>query len=128
MHDCVAKFKFDHEYDCCHLFNDSIACAIEVLIAGKSVLMCGCGNVDESCAFDFRDSGVRVFLVDCDPICVLQACLGVLKVAAIESVVSRSAWRAWKGSPRQVKLRVATCRNWNRVAFWQRLVCPCFPT
>ena len=41
--------------DCCHLFNDIIMCAIEVLIAGKFV------------AFDFCDSGVYVVLVDCDP-------------------------------------------------------------
>ena len=90
MNDCVTKFKFDHEYYGCHLFNDSIMCAKEVLIAGKSVLVCGYWDVDESCVSNFRDSGVCVFLVDCDPICVPQACLGVLQVAATESVVSRS--------------------------------------
>ena len=85
--DHATEFKFD-----------SIAHVRDLL--EKSVLVCGYGNVDESCAFDVRDFGVRVFLVDCDPLYVLQACFEVLQVAAIESVVSRStwlAWRAWKG-------------------------------
>ena len=59
-------------YDC-HLLNDSTMCAIEVLIAGMSVLVYGYGDVDESCALDFRDSGVCAFLVYCDPFCPLQA-------------------------------------------------------
>ena len=66
MNDCPTKFKFDDECGCCHLFNDSIMCAIEVRIAGKSVLVCGYGDVDESCTFNFSDSGVRVFVVECD--------------------------------------------------------------
>ena len=100
MKDLATEFKFDDVHDSCHLRNDSIMCAIEVLIAGESVLVCGYGDVDECCVFDVRDSGGRVFLVDCEPICVLQACLEVLQVAAIGSVVSRPtwlAWRAWKG-------------------------------
>ena len=36
----------------------------------------------------FSDSGARVFFVECDPICVLQACFDVLLVIAIDSVVS----------------------------------------
>ena len=44
--------------------------------------------MDKSCSFDFRDSGVCVFIVHCAHICALQACIEVLQVAAIESVVS----------------------------------------
>ena len=42
--DHATEFKFDDVYDSCHLLNDSIMCAIDVLIAGKSVLVCGYGG------------------------------------------------------------------------------------
>ena len=39
MNDCVTKAKSDEEHDCGRMFNESIMCAIEVLIARKSVLV-----------------------------------------------------------------------------------------
>ena len=80
--DHATEFKFDDVYDSCHLLNDNIMCAIEVPIAGESVLVCGYGDVDDCCVFDVRDSGGRVFLGDCDPICVLQACFEVVALGS----------------------------------------------
>ena len=88
----------------CTVADDDIMCVTAVLIGGKFGLVCSYGNVDKSCAFVLCDSGVRVFLVDCDLICVLQACFEIIQVAAIKSIVSRStwlAWRAWKNESRQ---------------------------
>ena len=104
-------------HDCRRLPNDDIMCATDVLIGGEVLArVCGYGDVARSCAFDFLDSGARVFLVDCDPIGALQAVIEVLQVAAMESVVSEMeiivspagnfnivsrstwlAWRVWKG-------------------------------
>ena len=77
-------------------FDDDIICVIAVLIGGMFGLVCRYGNVDKSCAFVLCAPGVRVFLIDHDSICVLQACFEVIQVAAIESVVSRSTWLAWR--------------------------------
>ena len=42
----------------------------------------------KGCAFASRGSGARVFITERDPICALQACMGCLQVAAIESVLA----------------------------------------
>ena len=60
--DHATESKFDNVYGCRHSLNDDIMRAIDVMIGGKCALVCGRGGVDKSCAFDFRDSGARVFM------------------------------------------------------------------
>ena len=54
-------------YDYRHSLNHDIMRATDVMIGGRCVLVGGCEDVDKSCAFDFRDSGARVFIVDSAP-------------------------------------------------------------
>ena len=62
VNDCVTKFKFDDVYAYYYSPIDSIMRATDAVIGQKRALVC-------SHTFDLRDSGARVFIADCDPIC-----------------------------------------------------------
>ena len=63
-----------------HSRNDNIVLATDAVIGRKLALVCSHCDVGEGCAFDFPDSGALVSIVH-------SACIEVLQVAAIESVV-----------------------------------------
>merc|ERR1711897_22919 len=87
VNDCVTKSKFDNVYVCRHSLPDGIMRATDVMIGGKRALVCGYGDVGKGSAFAMRGAGARVLISECDPICVLQACMEGFQVAPLESVV-----------------------------------------
>merc|ERR1711915_30481 len=88
VNDCVTKSKFDNVYGCRHSLPDGIMRATDVMIGGKTALVCGYGDVGKGCAFAMRGAGARVLITECDPICALQACMEGFQVVTMESVVS----------------------------------------
>merc|ERR1712085_32446 len=60
----------------------------DVMIGGKTALICGYGDVGKGCAFAMRGGGARVLVTEIDPICALQACMEGFQVVTMESVVS----------------------------------------
>ena len=94
---CVTKSKFDNVYGCRHSLDDGTMRAIDVMIVGKRVLVCGYGDVGKSCASALRGYGARAFAADCDTICALQACMEGFQAPAIR-VRDRHGWlwRAWE--------------------------------
>jgi len=89
VNDSVTKSKFDNIYGCRHSLPDGIMRATDVMIAGKKVLICGYGDVGKGCAAAMKNSGARVFVTECDPICALQACMEGFEVKKLESVVDQ---------------------------------------
>merc|ERR1739845_274378 len=87
VNDCVTKSKFDNVYGCRHSLPDGIMRATDVMIGGKTSLICGYGDVGKGCAFAMRGAGARVLVTECDPICALQACMEGFQVVKLESVV-----------------------------------------
>merc|ERR1712178_289612 len=87
VNDCVTKSKFDNVYGCRHSLPDGIMRATDVMIAGKTVLICGYGDVGKGCAESMKASGAVVYVTEIDPICALQACMHGLQVRKIESIV-----------------------------------------
>merc|ERR1712021_123724 len=87
VNDCVTKSKFDNVYGCRHPLPDAIMRATDVMIGGKTALICGYGDVGKGCAFAMRGAGARVLITEIDPICALQACMEGFQVVAMESVV-----------------------------------------
>ena len=67
----VTKQKFDNVYGCRHSLPDGIMRATDVMIAGKKVVICGYGDVGKGCASAMKNSGARVYVTECDPICAL---------------------------------------------------------
>merc|ERR1712153_216862 len=87
VNDCVTRSKFDNVYGCRHSLPDAIMRATDVMIGGKTALICGYGDVGKGCAFAMRGAGARVLITEIDPICALQACMEGFQVVAMDSVV-----------------------------------------
>jgi adenosylhomocysteinase len=75
VNDSVTKSKFDNLYGCRHSLIDGINRATDVMIAGKTALICGYGDVGKGCAQSLRGQGARVVIAEVDPICALQAAM-----------------------------------------------------
>jgi adenosylhomocysteinase len=87
VNDSVTKSKFDNLYGCRHSLIDGINRATDVMIAGKTALICGYGDVGKGCAQSLRGQGARVLIAEIDPICALQAAMDGYQVVTLEDVV-----------------------------------------
>jgi adenosylhomocysteinase len=84
----VTKSKFDNRYGIRHSLIDGINRATDVLIGGKTVVVCGYGDVGKGCASALSGQGARVIVTEIDPICALQASMDGYQVATLDDVVS----------------------------------------
>jgi adenosylhomocysteinase len=87
VNDSVTKSKFDNLYGCRHSLIDGINRATDVMIAGKTAVICGFGDVGKGCAESLRGQGARVMVTEIDPICALQAAMQGYEVTTLEEVV-----------------------------------------
>jgi adenosylhomocysteinase len=87
VNDSVTKSKFDNIYGCRHSLIDGINRATDVMIAGKTAVICGYGDVGKGCAQSLRGQGARVLVTEIDPICALQASMDGYQVVRLEDVV-----------------------------------------
>jgi len=88
VNDSVTKSKFDNLYGCKHSLPDGICRATDVMMAGKSVVICGYGDVGKGCAQAMKAQGAIVYVTEIDPICALQAAMEGFRVVRLETVVS----------------------------------------
>ncbi len=84
VNDSVTKSKFDNRYGCRESLADGIKRATDVMIAGKTVIVCGYGDVGKGCADSMRGLGARVIINEIDPICALQAAMAGYQVQTLE--------------------------------------------
>jgi len=87
VNDSVTKSKFDNKYGIRHSLIDGINRGTDVLIGGKTALVCGYGDVGKGCAEALSGQGARVIVTEVDPICALQATMDGYQVARLEDVV-----------------------------------------
>jgi adenosylhomocysteinase len=87
VNDSVTKSKFDNLYGCRHSLIDGINRGTDVMIAGKTAVICGYGDVGKGCAESLRGQGARVIVTEIDPICALQAAMEGFQVQTLEDVV-----------------------------------------
>jgi adenosylhomocysteinase len=87
VNDSVTKSKFDNLYGCRESLADGIKRGTGVMVAGKTAVICGYGDVGKGCAQSMRGFGARVIITEIDPICALQAAMEGYKVDTIENVV-----------------------------------------
>ena len=87
VNDSVTKSKFDNIYGCRHSLPDGIKRALDVMIAGKTVMICGYGDVGKGCAEAMRNERARVLVSEIDPICALQACMAGFQVCTVEDAL-----------------------------------------
>jgi len=87
VNDSVTKSKFDNLYGCRHSLVDGINRGTDVMIGGKTAVICGYGDVGKGCADSLRGQGARVLITEIDPICALQAAMDGYQVVTLEDVV-----------------------------------------
>ena len=87
VNDSVTKSKFDNIYGCRHSLTDGIKRALDVLLSGKTVMVCGYGDVGKGCAEALRNERARVLVSEVDPICALQACMAGFKVCTVDDAL-----------------------------------------
>ncbi len=90
VNDSVTKSKFDNIYGCRHSLPDGIKRALDVMISGKTVMVCGYGDVGKGCAEAMRNERARVLVSEVDPICALQACMAGFQVCTVEDALSEA--------------------------------------
>jgi adenosylhomocysteinase len=90
VNDSVTKSKFDNIYGCRHSLPDGLNRATDVMLGGKTAIVCGFGEVGKGCAQALRGQGCRVIITEIDPICALQAAMEGYEVRTLEQVVERA--------------------------------------
>lgn len=88
VNDSVTKSKFDNLYGCRESLIDGIKRATDVMIAGKTAVVAGFGDVGKGCAMALRSMGARVIVTEIDPINALQAAVSGYQVAPMDEVAS----------------------------------------
>ena len=86
VNDSVTKSKFDNLYGCRESLVDGIKRATDIMLAGKTVLVAGFGDVGKGSARSLRAYGARVLVSEIDPICALQASMEGYQVVKVEDV------------------------------------------
>ncbi len=84
VNDSVTKSKFDNLYGCRESLVDGIKRATDVMIAGKTAVVCGYGDVGKGCAHSLQRYGARVIITEIDPINALQALMEGFQVMTME--------------------------------------------
>ena len=84
VNDSVTKSKFDNKYGCKESLVDGIRRGTDVMMAGKTAVVCGYGDVGKGSAASLRGAGARVMVTEIDPICALQAAMDGFAVTTME--------------------------------------------
>lgn len=84
VNNSVTKSKFDNYYGCRESLTDGIKQALNVMIAGKVVVIAGYGEVGKGCAEAMDHLGARVLITEIDPICAYQASMRGFQVVTME--------------------------------------------
>jgi len=86
VNDSVTKSKFDNLYGCKESLVDGIKRATDVMMAGKTAVVAGFGDVGKGSAESLRSQGARVKVTEIDPICALQAAMEGYEVVTMDDV------------------------------------------
>ncbi len=89
VNDSVTKSKFDNIYGCRDSLADGLKRATDTMVAGKTVVVCGYGDVGKGSAQSMRGYGARVVITEIDPICALQAAMEGYEVSTMEEMASK---------------------------------------
>jgi adenosylhomocysteinase len=90
VNDSVTKSKFDNRYGCRESLVDGIRRATDVMLAGKTAVICGYGDVGKGSAQSLRGAGARVAVTEIDPICALQAAMDGFEVVTLDEAAPKA--------------------------------------
>jgi adenosylhomocysteinase len=90
VNDSVTKSKFDNLYGCRESLIDGIKRATDVMIAGKTAVVCGYGDVGKGSAQALKSQGAKVIVTEIDPICALQASMEGFVVDTLDNTLGKA--------------------------------------
>jgi adenosylhomocysteinase len=90
VNDSVTKSKFDNLYGCRESLGDGLKRALGVMLAGKTAVCCGYGDVGKGSAHSLRGFGCRVIVTEIDPINALQAAMEGFEVKTVEDTLGQA--------------------------------------
>ena len=90
VNDSVTKTKFDNLYGCRESLVDGIKRATDVMIAGKTAVVCGYGDVGKGSAAALRALSAQVWVTEVDPITALQAAMEGYRVVTMEYAADKA--------------------------------------
>ena len=90
VNDSVTKSKFDNLYGCRESLVDGIKRATDVMIAGKTAVVCGYGDVGKGSAAALRALSAQVWVTEVDPITALQAAMEGYRVVTMEYAADKA--------------------------------------
>ncbi|HKJ61028.1 MAG TPA: adenosylhomocysteinase [Hyphomicrobiales bacterium] len=90
VNDSVTKSKFDNKYGCRESLVDGIRRGTDVMMAGKTAVVAGYGDVGKGSALSLRGAGARVAVTEIDPICALQAAMDGFEVVTMEEAAPKA--------------------------------------
>ena len=90
VNDSVTKSKFDNLYGCRESLADGLKRALGVMIAGKTAVVCGYGDVGKGSAHSLSGFGARVIVTEIDPINALQAAMEGFKVTTLDDTLGEA--------------------------------------
>ncbi|KAA0189626.1 Adenosylhomocysteinase [Fasciolopsis buskii] len=85
--DSINKSKFDNYYLCKESIVDALKRTTDMMISGKTILVCGYGEVGKGVCHALKGIGAFVCVTEIDPICALQACMDGYRVVKIDEVI-----------------------------------------
>ncbi|MGD2184919.1 MAG: adenosylhomocysteinase [Desulfobacterales bacterium] len=88
VNDSVTKSKFDNIYGCRESLVDGIKRATDIMLAGKTAMVCGFGDVGKGSAEALAAHRARVMVSEIDPICALQALMAGYQVVRLEDALA----------------------------------------
>jgi adenosylhomocysteinase len=90
VNNSVTKSKFDNKYGIRESVMDGIKRATDVMIAGKTAIVLGYGDVGKGAAQALAGLGAKVRVTEVDPICALQAAMEGFDVVLMDDVASNA--------------------------------------
>src|SRR5690606_23950684 len=90
VNDSVTKSKFDNKYGCKESLVDGIRRGTDVMMAGKTAVVLGYGDVGKGSAASLQGAGARVMVTEVDPICALQAAMDGFEVVTLEEAAPKA--------------------------------------
>ena len=90
VNDSVTKSKFDNLYGCRESLVDGIKRATDVMVAGKTAVVVGFGDVGKGCAQALAALRAQVWVTEVDPICALQAAMEGFRVVTMEEAADKA--------------------------------------
>ena len=90
VNDSVTKSKFDNLYGCRESLVDGIKRATDVMVAGKTAVVCGFGDVGKGCAQALAALRAQVWVTEIDPICALQASMEGYRVVTLDEAADKA--------------------------------------